>query len=120
MYFAGRGRLLTTVALFFFTFQLALPQTPEQIRRSQQGRQMMAEGRFAEAVPIYSELSAALPSNTGLRLNLALALHMSGQHKQAIPVFERVLKSDPLSLPALLSLGAAYLELQEPARAVAP
>ena len=45
---------------------------------------------------------------------------MSGRHKEAIPEFERVLKADPTSLPALLSLGAAYLELQQPARAIAP
>lgn len=80
----------------------------------------MAEGRFADAVPIYQELSRSLPGNVGLRLNLALAYHMSGDQKRAVPEFERVLKSDPTSVPALLSLGAAYLGLNEPAKAIPP
>lgn len=115
MLFAGRGRLLPAVALVLFAgLPEANSQTAEQVRKSQQARQLMAESRFADAVPLYSELVTALPQNIGLRLNLALALHMSGQHKQAVPEFERVLKATPSSLPALLSLGASYLELQQP------
>src|SRR5204862_5145275 len=52
--------------------------------------------------------------------NLALALQMSGNHRESIPEFERVLKSDPNSYPALLSLGVAYLETSEPGKAIGP
>ena len=64
------------------------------------------------AVPIYQELCRALPSNPGLRLNLALAYQMSGQHQEAVPEFERVLKAEPNNQPALLSLGASYLAVE--------
>lgn len=80
----------------------------------------MAAGRFSEAIPIYQNLCQALPSNTGLRLNLALAYHMAGRPREAVPEFERVLKADPANQPALLSLGAALLELNQPAKAIAP
>ena len=95
-------------------------QTDAQVRRSQDAKQLMAAGRFAEAAPIYEELTRALPSNVGLRLNLALAYHMLGRHTDAVPEFERVLKADAKNGPALLSLGAAYLELNQPAKAINP
>ena len=80
----------------------------------------MAEGRFADAVPLCQELVKALPSNPGLRLNLALALYMSGRNAEAIPEFEQVLKVEPNSMPALLSLGAAHLHMNDPAKAIPP
>lgn len=80
----------------------------------------MAAGRFAEAAPLYAQLVKALPANPGLRLNLALALQMSGKSAEAIPEFERVIKAMPNNVPALLSLGMARLERNEPAKAVAP
>lgn len=80
----------------------------------------MAAGRFVEAIPLYQELCRALPSNTGLRLNLGLAYHMTGRQAEAVREFERVLKSDPGNGLPLIALGVALLELNQPAKAVAP
>lgn len=113
-------RSVTRIALCFFTALSLHSQSAELARQSQQAKQLMAEGRFAEAVPIYEKLSSALPANTGLRLNLGLAYQMSGHHKESVPQFERVLQNDPNNIPALLSLGAADLELGDPSKAVPP
>jgi tetratricopeptide (TPR) repeat protein len=95
-------------------------QSEEQVRQSQYGQQLMAAGRYAEAIPIYRKLSEAFPDNPGLLLNLALAEHMAGNQRSAIVHFNAVLKVQPRSLPALLSVAAAHLELNEPRAAIAP
>ncbi len=95
-------------------------QSEELVRQSQRGKQLMAEGRFADAVPVYRELVKALPDNPGLLLNLALSEHMAGQQRQAIVDFGAVLKLQPRNLPALLSLAAAHLELNQPRAAIDP
>ncbi|HEY3443457.1 MAG TPA: tetratricopeptide repeat protein [Paludibaculum sp.] len=87
---------------------------------SQRARQMMAAGRYADAVPVYEKLVQAMPANPGLRLNLAMALHLSGEDQKAIPQFEAVLKQQPNALPALMLLGASYLRTGNPAKAVPP
>jgi predicted Zn-dependent protease len=61
-----------------------------------------------------------MPGNSGLLLNLALAQHMAGHEREAAANFEIVLKSEPKSLPALLSLGAARMTLNEPQLALPP
>jgi predicted Zn-dependent protease len=105
-------------ALLFCTAISAFAQSDALARKSQEAKQLMAEGRFADAVPLYQELCRALPSNSGLRLNLALAYQMSGHLQESLPEFERVLKAEPNNQPALLSLGAAYLGVNEPSKAV--
>ncbi|HYI95973.1 MAG TPA: tetratricopeptide repeat protein, partial [Bryobacteraceae bacterium] len=72
-------------AAFVLLSALAFGQSDALVRKSQEAKQLMAEGRFADAIPAYEELTHALPTNTGLRLNLALAYHMSGQHADAVP-----------------------------------
>ncbi len=121
MCFAVPERLaFQRAALFLFTLLLAAGQSTDLIAKSKLGVQLMSAGRFSDAVPVYEELVRALPSNPGLHLNLGLALHMSGRDREAIPQFETVLKSDPNSIPALTSLGAARLQLNDPANAIAP
>jgi predicted Zn-dependent protease len=105
-------------ALLFCAGISAWAQSDALAQKSLAAKQLMAQGRFAEAVPNYQELCRALPSNPGLRLNLALAYQMSGRHQDAVREFDRVLKADPNNQPALLSLGAAHLALNEPAKAV--
>ncbi len=96
----------------------AWAQTDKLALDSQRARQLMAEGRFSDALPIYEQLLRAMPGNAGLRLNLAMALHFSGQDDKAIPQFEAVLKQQPGTLPALMLLGATYLRTGQPAKAV--
>lgn len=86
--------------------------------KSQQAKQLMAEGDFKQAVPLYRELNTALPNNPGLKLNLGMALHMSGRKREAIPELEQAVKLDPQLTPAWLFLGTTRLQLGETAAAV--
>jgi tetratricopeptide (TPR) repeat protein len=120
MLFFLKGRPVTRAALLLCSALACFAQNDSLAAKSQTARQLMAEGRFADAIPLYQELCRALPANPGLRLNLGLALHMSGDERAAIPEFETVLKSDPSNFAALMSLGAARLALNDPAAAIPP
>lgn len=97
-----------------------LAQSPELAEKSHRAKELMAAGKFEEAVPIYRELVRALPNNAGLVMNLGLALDFAGHKREAIREFETVLKLDPHSVPALLFLGTANLELGDAGKALGP
>ena len=93
-----------------------LAQSDDLALKSQRAKELMAEGRFAEAIPIYRELNHAVPNNPGLMLNLGMAQHMAGDERKSIPPLEAAVKLDPRLAPAWLFLGAARLQLgQTPA-----
>src|SRR5215467_14304980 len=81
--------------------------------KSQQAKEFMADGKFAEAIPLYRELNQAIPNNPGLLLNLGMAMHMAGDEGKAIAPLEAAIKLDPKLPPAWLFLGAARLHLGE-------
>jgi tetratricopeptide (TPR) repeat protein len=112
---SGRAALLPV--LFFFAPALSAWQSEDLALQSQRAKELMAAGKFEEAIPIYKRLTQAAPGNPGLLLNLALAEHMAGHEREAIPHFEAVLKTQPTLEPALLSLGAARLALNQPEQA---
>ncbi len=115
------GKRLTSGAAFLFCCSLLAQAPDDQLAiASQQAKQLMADGRFEEAIPLYKQLLQAVPGNPGLILNLGLAEEMAGHPAAAIPQFESVLKSQPNNVPALLSLGTAYLQLNKPKLAIAP
>ena len=93
---------------------------PDLASESHQGKELMASGRFEEAIPIYRNLVRAPPDNPGPLLNLGLALHMAGHEREAVQQFLAVLKLDPGDTPARLYLGTAYLALKEPGKAIEP
>lgn len=95
-------------------------ETGDLAELSQQARRLMAEGRFAQAIPICERLVKALPGNPGLMLNLGLAEQMAGHPDRAIPRLEEVLKSQPDSVPALTLLARAELQLDRPKAAIPP
>lgn len=95
-----------------------MAQTEEQLGWARRASELMAAGRFADAAPLYEKLVEAMPGNPGLRLNLAMSLHMAGQDAKAIPQFEAVLKVQPNALPALMLLGASYMRTGNPSKAV--
>jgi len=95
-----------------------LPQTDTLVLKSQRAKQLMAEGKFGEAIPLYRELNQAMPNNPGLKLNLGMALHMAGKKREAIPELEAAVKLKPDLTPAWLFLGTARLQLGETTAAV--
>lgn len=107
-------------AVFFLCVAAACAQTEDLAEQSRHAKELMAEGRFAEAIPIYQKLVEAVPGNPGLVLNLGLAEEMAGQPQKAIPQFEIVLKTEPENVPALTSLAMAQLQMNRPNAAVPP
>ena len=95
-----------------------LPQTDSLALKSQRAKQLMAEGKFVQAVSLYRELNQEVPNNPGLMLNLGMALHMAGRKREAIPELEAAVKFDPGLAPAWLFLGTAHLQLGETTAAV--
>lgn len=98
----------------------ARAQSPDAIEWSRRAKEHMAAGHYGAAVPYYEQLVKAMPQNAGLRLNLAMALHLSGNNEKAVPEFELVLKQQPNALPALMLLGASQMQLGHPDKAVDP
>jgi tetratricopeptide (TPR) repeat protein len=95
-----------------------LRQSASLALKSQQAKQLMAEGKFEEAIPLYRELNQAVPDNPGLKLNLGMALHLAGKQREAIRELEAAAKLDAGLVPAWLFLGTARLQLGETAAAV--
>jgi tetratricopeptide (TPR) repeat protein len=100
-------------------FSLASPEE-DLGAKSERGKELMAAGRYAEAVPVYRDLVKNVPGNSGLLLNLGMALHLAGQDREALPELQAALRLQPDSLPAALFLGIASLRLGRTAEAVAP
>lgn len=93
-------------------------QSDDLAMKSQRAKEFMADGKFAQAVPLYRELNQAMPNNPGLLLNLGMALHMAGDERNSIPQLQAALKLDPKLAPAWLFLGAARLQLGRTSAAV--
>lgn len=99
---------------------VALAQSQAQIEKAEQGKKLMAAGKFEEAIPVYRQLSQSVPDNPGLLLNLGMALHLAGHSRQAIAPLQSAIKLDAGIAPAWLFLGASYLGAGQPARALEP
>ena len=111
---------LAAVSFIFVASILAYPtpQIDSLALKSQQAKQLMAEGHFGQAISLYRELNKAVPNNPGLKLNLGMALHMAGKKREAIPELEQAVKLDPKMTPAWLFLGTTRLQLGETVAAV--
>jgi predicted Zn-dependent protease len=95
-----------------------VPQSNSLALKSQRAKELMAEGNFAQAIPLYRELNQAVPNNPGLMLNLGMALQMAGRKREAISELEAAVKLDPRLAPAWLFLGTARLQFGETTAAV--
>jgi tetratricopeptide (TPR) repeat protein len=67
---------------------------------------------YQEAIPLYRKALALDPRFPGLRMNLGLALFKAGEMKEAIQIFQPLLKSQPPSSPEFerltILLGMAH------------
>jgi len=96
------------------------PQADDLAAKAQQAKQAMAAARYDEAASLYGAIVRALPSEPGMQMNLGLALSMGGRVAEAIPHLQTALKLKPDLLPASLFLGAGYVELGQPGKAIEP
>ncbi len=115
-----RRSVLRTASLFLIAGFLPAQSQDQLAEQSHRAKQLMGEGRFADAIPLYEQLVKAVPGNSGLILNLGLAEEMAGHPDKAVPHFETVLKAQPDNVPALTSLSTARLQLNQPRLAIAP
>jgi predicted Zn-dependent protease len=101
------------------TAVLLFAQSADLREKSERAQLWMAQQRFADAAELYQELTRALPGNAGLLVNLGMARHMAGQDAAAVAPLEAALRIQPAP-PAFLFLGASYLRLGQPAKAIGP
>lgn len=113
-------RRLLRVSAFVLLSCSLFAQSPDLVERSHRVKELMAEGKFEEAIPICRELVRSMPNDPGLVLNLGLALDMSGNKQEAVREYQAALRLAPDHYPALLLLGTAYLDLGQPAKAIDP
>ncbi|HLU99643.1 MAG TPA: tetratricopeptide repeat protein, partial [Acidobacteriota bacterium] len=92
----------------------------ELAQRAESAAQAMNSRDFERASQLYREIVEAVPGLPAARLNLGMALYMSGQFGEAATQLEKVIKADESLLPAFLFLGASYLESGKLQQAVSP
>ena len=91
-----------------------LPALAEKARRA-----LLAD-RFDEAVGLYRRLAKALPTEPGVRLNLAMALHSAGRFGESVALLERLRVSQASNSRFWFLLGVGYLKLEQSGKAVEP
>ena len=79
---------------------------------------MIAQSRFAEAVPLLERAALKAPDNLLVLRRLALALMKMHEYARAIPALEQLARTYPLE-DHLVVLGVAYASAGRPADAVA-
>jgi len=114
------SRQIPGISVLVLLTCFSLAQSPELVEKSHRVKELMAEGKYEDAIPLCRELVRAMPNDPGLVLNLGLALDMSGNKQEAVREYEAALKLAPGQYPALLLLGTAYLDLGQPAKAIDP
>jgi len=77
---------------------------------------------YREAIPFYKKALTLNPAMPGLKMNLGLALFKAGDLKEAVQIFQPLLKGQPSSSPEAMRLktllGLAYYGQQQYATAV--
>ncbi|MDQ6663098.1 MAG: tetratricopeptide repeat protein [Acidobacteriota bacterium] len=97
---------------------VAAPDNLQQ--RSELAKRALLSGKAAEAVTRYRALVKELPSDAGMRLNLALAFESAATYTDEIEQLELVLKQKPEMFAAWLLLGMAHQKMGQPAAAIDP
>jgi predicted Zn-dependent protease len=117
---SNRRRLAWRAAFFFVCTFAGTAQNQDLAALSHTAKELMGAGRFEEAIPVCQQLVKAVPGNTGLLLNLALAQEMAGHPGEAVSTFEEVLKLEPGNARALTSLATVQLQSNHAQLALAP
>jgi predicted Zn-dependent protease len=113
-------RPFTTVVTGCLLASFTFAQPLDAAKEVQRANELVTQGKFEEAIPIYEGLVGAFPDNPGLLLNLCIAEYKAGRYQNAIGHARAALKLKPDLAPANLFLGASYLQLGDYANALDP
>jgi tetratricopeptide (TPR) repeat protein len=84
--------------------------TPPGPRALLQGKELLDQGRYAEAAPKLEKATALLPKNSLAWNYLGLAYHGSGRLEPAANAYRAALALDPKLMVVRFNLGCLYLE----------
>ncbi|MCU0228005.1 MAG: tetratricopeptide repeat protein [Bryobacterales bacterium] len=99
--------VLVTALLALSPWTAAQPANLEQSTRH--ARQLLDQGKFAEALPLLLDLRKAAPDNTSLGMTIAQTYANTGDFQNAILEYEAVRRRLPNFKPAVVSLATLYL-----------
>ena len=98
----------------------AHPSNPEPL--AHMGLLEARQEHYTKAIALYRKAFALDPRMPGLRMNLGLALFKDGEYKEAIQIFEPMLKAQPASSPEVdrlsILIGMSHYGLGQYAQAV--
>lgn len=86
------------------------------MKKHDEARRHLEEGRFLQATRVLEELVAEYPDFLAARNNLSLAYYYTGRLDQAIQEIQRVLEADPNNLHALCNQAVLYQHMGEMAQ----
>jgi tetratricopeptide (TPR) repeat protein len=106
--------------LYMLSFELGRPPReplplflPDHIRKHEEARTHLEEGRFIQATSLLEEIEEEHPDFLPARNNLALAYYYLGQMDKARQKIEEVLEVDPNNLHALCNLAVLSRHFQQ-------
>ena len=94
--------------------------SPQAAAKAHSAAKAMEQGQFDQAARIYRDLLVSMPEESGLLMNLGMALAMGGHDADAVAPLERAIALEPGLIPAQMFLGSSYLALGRPADAIGP
>jgi len=96
-----------------------LPYSKESMEQGQKGAEYFKQGNFKEAIPYFQQAIQLDPNNFTAYWSLGISYNSLGDHKQAIKIYEKGIKSAP-KYSALFYTGIAgeYNQLQEYNKAI--
>ena len=81
--------------------------------RSRLGDKYFKEGKYREAVQVYTEFLQMMPSHLKTIYNRGRAYEELGQYAKAMEDFQRTLKIDPKNVSAMLSIGNHHYRIED-------
>jgi protein O-GlcNAc transferase len=77
------------------------------------GKELAADGKDAQAIPVFQHALELEPGSTAASYQLALALQRSNRAQEAIVLLKNVVVVDPNNAEALTNLGMALCQVQQ-------
>lgn len=100
-----------TLFLLFLVPRVLFGQAADSYYQS--GVQLADEGKFEEAIPMFSKCIELQPENTYAWYNRGIMKAILGWHEEAIPDFEQAIQLDSLYKPARLNRGTSRKRLTD-------